>query len=190
MKKSGLADSPFFTRPEAAAKEATPPSQDLPAEKETPGGKKAIYHASDEPAGESPAKASERKSTPGKERSIDQSIDQSIDPSSDPSTDRPIDRSTRQSTEPGSKETESVDALGPVVDRPHAFYITAKVDRWLDEAVRYLKEKGLHKADRSVLVNALLHDPDLYQPAALDEIRAKLLAHLTNKSLKRVQSTG
>jgi hypothetical protein len=47
----------------------------------------------------------------------------------------------------------------------------------------------LHKADRSVLVNALLHDPALYQPASLDKIRARLLAHLTNKSLKRVQST-
>ena len=76
-----------------------------------------------------------------------------------------------------------------MVARPSAFYITQSVDRWLDEAVRYLKEKGLHKADRSVLMNAILHDPKLFEPNSLDGLRSRLLAHLTNKALKKSQST-
>lgn len=99
--------------------------------------------------------------------------------------DQPIDKSTDQSID----QSTDIDLLGPVVDRPRAFYITQKIDRWLDEAVRYLREKGMHKADRSVLVNALLHDVDLYKTNHLDDLRRRLLAHLTNKSLKRVQST-
>ena len=109
-----------------------------------------------------------------------------VDQSTDQSTKRPVNRSTDRSTDQLSK----VDTLGPIVDRPRAFYITQKVDRWLDEAVRYLRDKGIYKMDRSVLVNALIHNPDLYEPDSLEKIRKRLLAHLTNKSLKRVQSTG
>jgi hypothetical protein len=177
MKKSGLADSPFFSRDQVTGKSAAPPPKEPPAKKDATKGEKAVY-LSDGGSVDEVAK-----------RPVDRPTDQSIDQSSNRSTDRPIDPSTEQSTEGRSKGTEDVDDLGPVVDRPRAFYITAMVDRWLDEAVRYLKEKGLHKADRSVLVNALLHDPDLYKPPSLDKMRVKLLAHLTNKSLKRVQST-
>ena len=109
-----------------------------------------------------------------------------VDQSTDQSTKRPVNRSTDRSTDQLSK----VDTLGPIVDRPRAFYITQKVDRWLDEAVRYLRDKGIYKMDRSVLVNALIHNPDLYEPDSLEKLRKRLLAHLTNKSLKRVQSTG
>jgi hypothetical protein len=103
--------------------------------------------------------------------------------------DQSIDQLTNQSTQRPGDETTNVDTLGPVVERPRAFYITQKVDRWLDEAVHYLQEKGLYKADRSTLVNAMLHDPSLFAPASLDGLRSRLLAHLTNKSLKRVQAT-
>jgi hypothetical protein len=96
-------------------------------------------------------------------------------------TDRSIDRSIGWLVD--------IETLGPVVERPRAFYITEQVDRWLDEAVRYLKRKGLHKVDRSVLVNAILHNPALFSPGALDAMRARLLAHLTNKSLKRAESS-
>jgi hypothetical protein len=102
---------------------------------------------------------------------------------------RPTSRSVGQSTDQSTTPLTDVDALGSVVDRPRAFYITQKVDRWLDEGVRYLRERGMHKADRSVLVNALMHDPNLFKPKHMDSIRQRLLAHLTNKSLKRVQST-
>jgi len=103
------------------------------------------------------------------------------DQSNDQSTSRPVGQSTSQSTDQLSR----IDSLGPIVDRPRAFYITSKVDHWLDEGVRYLKAKGMHKMDRSVLLNSLLHNHLLFKPSSLEKIRNKLLAHLTNKSLKR-----
>ena len=103
------------------------------------------------------------------------------DQSNDKSTGRPVGQSTNQSTDQLSR----IDSLGPIVDRPRAFYITLKVDHWLDEGVRYLKAKGMHKMDRSVLLNSLLHNHLLFKPSSLEKIRNKLLAHLTNKSLKR-----
>ena len=106
---------------------------------------------------------------------------QSTSQSTDQLTNRPINPPIDQQT----NRLIEVDELGPVVEKPKAFYITKKVDRWLDEAVRYLQEKGLYKVDRSILVNALLHKPELFKPDSLDGIRSQLLAHLTNKSLKR-----
>jgi hypothetical protein len=106
---------------------------------------------------------------------------QSTSQSTDQSTNRPIGKSIDQSTDPLTE----VDELGPVVEKPKAFYITQKVDRWLDEAARYCQEKGLYKVDRSILVNALLHNPELFKPESLNGLRNRLLAHLTNKSLKR-----
>lgn len=122
-------------------------------------------------------KAREKKTPVGKPRNPQESVER---PTSQP-IEQPTDQSTDLSTE--------IDALGPVVGRPCSFYITQNVDRWLDEAVRYLREKGLHKMDRSVLLNALIHDRIRFKPASLDKLRPKLLAHLTNKSLKRAQST-
>jgi len=112
-------------------------------------------------------------------------VDQSTDQSTNRSTNRPTDRLTDWLIDP----TIDVDELGSIVERPRAFYITQKVDLWLDESVRYLKGKGMHKVDRSVLINALLHNEELYKQSFLNKIRKRLLAHLTNKSLKRVQST-
>ena len=117
MKKSGLADSPFFAPPEPK-KPVTPPSPKVTVKKGE---------------GDPPPKRTKRK-TP---------VDQSTDRSTERPTDRPIDKSTDRPID----QLTDVEALGPVVARPSAFYITQSVDRWLDEAVRYLKEKGLHKAD-------------------------------------------
>src|SRR5689334_18386208 len=91
----------------------------------------------------------QEKKDPKNNQSISQSIDQSTNQSINQSIDQPINRLI------------DVDELGPVVEKPKAFYITQKVDRWLDEAVRFLQEKGLYKIDRSILVNALLHNPEL-----------------------------
>jgi hypothetical protein len=100
-------------------------------------------------------------------------------------TDQSTNRQTDQSVNQQTDLLIDIDELGPVVEKPKAFYITQKVDRWLDEAVRYLQERGLYKVDRSILVNALLHNPENFKPASLDELRKQLLAHLTNKSLRR-----
>ena len=102
---------------------------------------------------------------------------------------RPTDQpAIRPANQPFSWPTE-VDDLGLVVGTSKSFYITRKVDSWLDDAVRYLRSKDLHKVDRSVVINALLHSPDLFEPEHLDKIRERLLAHLTNKFMSRDQST-
>ena len=104
----------------------------------------------------------------------------------DQETNRPVSQPVNRPTDLSTHRFTDIDELGPVVEKPRAFYITKKVDHWLDEAVRYLQEKGLYKVDRSILVNALLHNPELFNPASLDRLRNQLLAHLTNKSLRRV----
>src|SRR5712692_3897260 len=52
----------------------------------------------------------------------------------------------------GQSTGQAVDQLdGQVLDRPKAFYITRRLDRRLDEAVRYFQaQHGLKKVDRSV----------------------------------------
>ena len=112
-----------------------------------------------------------------------------VDQSTDQSTNQLTNRSTNRLTDWLIDPITDVDELGSVVERPRAFYITQKVDLWLDEAVRYLRGKGIHKVDRSVLINALLHHDAILNPRFLNTISKILLAHLTNKSLKRVQST-
>ena len=101
------------------------------------------------------------------------------------STDQPTNRQISQPIDQPINPFTDVDEMGPVVEKPKAFYITQKVDRWLDEAVRYCQEKGLYKVDRSILVNALMHNPELFKQESLDALRNRLLAHLTNKSLRR-----
>jgi len=104
----------------------------------------------------------------------------------------PVNQSIKQRTnrlaDQSIDQFAKVDTLGPIVDRPRAFYITQRIDHWVDEAVAYLRNKGMHKMDRSVLVNTLLHNPELYKPSSLKKLRNRLLAHLTNRSLKRVQA--
>ena len=129
---------------------------------------------------ESPTPRIAAKSKPEKKEGALKNITP-VDQSNDQSTNRPATQSANRSTDQLSR----IDSLGPIVDRPRAFYITLKVDHWLDEGVRYLKVKGMHKMDRSVLLNSLLHNPLLFKPSSLEKIRNKLLAHLTNKSLKR-----
>ena len=87
---------------------------------------------------------------------------QSTSQTTDQSINRPINQSIDQSTDPSIDSLAAVDELGPVVEKPKAFYITQKVDRWLDEAVRYCQEAcagaleaaGLSLADVSLYLGA------------------------------------
>ena len=140
----------------------------------------------DSPTPKVAPKPKERKTVEAKkETKINQLTNQSTSQSTDQSTNRPISQPINLPIDQLTNRFTDVDELGPVVEKPKAFYITQKVDHWLDEAVRYLQEKGLYKVDRSILVNALLHKPELFKPDSLDGIRNQLIAHLTNKSLKR-----
>ena len=138
--------------------------------------------STDSPTPSKEAKAREaREKIPSKQKPVNKPVRLLVDQS----VNQPTSQSTSQSTD----TLLDIDSIGPVVGRPCAFYITQRVDEWLDEAVRYLKEKGLHKVDRSVILNAILHDPELYNHTSLNGLRNRILLHLTNRSLKRVQST-
>ena len=103
--------------------------------------------------------------------------------------DQSVDQSTSQSTDQSTEQAIDMNGIGPVVARPLAFYVTQQVDAWLDEAVHYLRVQGLHKVDRSVIVNALLHDKMLYDKRNLKALRPKILAHMANKFMARTRST-
>ena len=96
-------------------------------------------------------------------------------------------QSTDQSTNRSIDQSIDIDDLGPVVGKPRAFYITQQLDKWLDDAVRHFQSKGIQKVDRSVVVNALLHNPTHFDKINLDNLRKIILLHLTNKALKRTQ---
>ncbi len=66
--------------------------------------------------------------------------------------------------------------------RPKAFYITLRLDARLDEAVRYLRDvRGIRKADRSAVVNALLDRDELWTESALDDLAAEVIDRLTSR---------
>jgi hypothetical protein len=99
----------------------------------------------------------------------DQSTGQAVDQSPSPSTGQP-------STPPS----------GRVVDRPKSFYITVRLDRQLDEAVRYFQERhGIRKADRSTIINAVLDDPAQWTESALDTLVDRLISQLTSRLTSR-----
>jgi hypothetical protein len=68
------------------------------------------------------------------------------------------------------------------VPRPKAFYITRRLDRRLEAAVRYFQEvQGIVKADRSTVLNALLDREDLFSEEALESLAARVIAQLTSR---------
>src|SRR5437870_2209322 len=88
------------------------------------------------------------------------------------STNRSTDQSTGQPTSQPPNRSISQPASASrskIVDKPKAFYITERLDKRLDEAVRYFQEKhGIKKVDRSTLVNVLLDNDANWTEEALD----------------------
>ena len=103
-----------------------------------------------------------------------QSIDQPVDQSINQSTNRSINQSTKQLTNnlpPGN-----------IVDRPKAFYITTRLDKRLDDAVRYFQDvHGIKKADRSTVVNAMLDSEENWTDKSLDRLVSRLISQLTSR---------
>jgi hypothetical protein len=98
---------------------------------------------------------------PMRKRPVDQSTDQSIDQSANPLTRREGNQT---------------------VERPKAFYITKRLDRRIDAAVRYLQEKhGIKKVDRSVVVNAMLDNEAWWTEEALDLLVDRVISQLTSR---------
>ena len=113
--------------------------------------------------------------------SVDQSTDQSTAWSAaDAAGHMPSEPSSRQAVAPAIGPTEL--PSGDVVRRPKAFYITKRLDRRIDEAVRYMSQvKGINKVDRSTVLNALADREELFSEEALDELADRVIGQLTSR---------
>jgi hypothetical protein len=91
------------------------------------------------------------------------------------STRKFMKQSTKQSTEPNDKD---------VVNKPKGFYITHRLDKRLNHAVKYLQEKhGIKKVDRSLVINALLDTDATWTDEALDHLVDPIINILTSRLL-------
>jgi hypothetical protein len=101
------------------------------------------------------------------------------------SADQSTSQSTNQSTSQLINQSTSR-PLTQIVDRPKAFYITEGLDEKLDHAVMYLQKKhGIKKVDRSVIVNALLDNDELWTDQALDQLVERVVSQLTSRLMSR-----
>ncbi len=100
-------------------------------------------------------------------------------------TQQSINQSIRQSTKQSTKRAtkQQISQLGnKFVEKPKGFYITQRLDKKLDEAVRYLQEvHGIKKADRSTLVNAILDNQANWTEEALDLLVDRVISLLTSR---------
>jgi hypothetical protein len=102
---------------------------------------------------------------------------------------KPANQSTSQSTNQSTSQLINQSTSRPlsrIVDRPKAFYITESLDEKLDQAVTYLQKKhGIKKVDRSVIVNALLDNGELWTDQALDQLVERVVSQLTSRLISR-----
>jgi len=103
------------------------------------------------------SEASQEASTEPAKRRVNQASSQS--------TSRPTERSSPR-----------------VMERPKAFYITKRLDRDIDEAVRYFQDvHGIKKVDRSVVVTAMLDNDSLWSDKSLDKLVDRVMSELTSR---------
>ncbi len=114
-----------------------------------------------------------------------QSTSQSINQSTNRSTDQSSSQSTSQTLH-RSNSQPAYTSRSKIVDKPKAFYITERLDKHLDDAVRYFQEKhGIKKVDRSTLVNVLLDNDAHWTDEALDVVLERVISQLTNRLINR-----
>lgn len=95
---------------------------------------------------------------------------------SEPTKSR-VDQLSSQSTSRPTRKSSS-----RVMERPKAFYITERLDKKLDEAVRHFQDvHGIKKVDRSVVVTALLDNEDLWSDKSLDKLVDRVMSELTSR---------
>jgi hypothetical protein len=97
------------------------------------------------------------------------------------STDQSINQSTEQSINQLPSHA-TIQSSTKILEKPRGFYITDRLDKRLDEAVRYFKEQhGIKKADRSTIVNAVLDNDALWTEDALDRMVEQVITQLTKR---------
>jgi hypothetical protein len=89
-------------------------------------------------------------------------------------------RVVQPSSQSTSRPTRS--SSSRVMERPKAFYITERLDKKLDEAVRRFQDvHGIKKVDRSVVVTAMLDNEDLWSDKSLDRLFDRVMSELTSR---------
>jgi hypothetical protein len=105
--------------------------------------------------------------------------------SPDQSTTESTGQSTRQSTGSSARALTAfaVDrGAHETVGRPKAFYITTRLNKRLDAAVRYFQEVwGIKKVDRSAIVNVMLDTDSHWTDKALDQVADRLVRLLASR---------
>jgi hypothetical protein len=140
------------------AAEKTKKDKEQPKREETPSEQKAAHHfpASEKPVQKVPVKAPHP--------SINQSVNQPINQSINQLTDHLDER---------------------LMNKPKGFYISEKLDKRFDKAVEYFEEKHQLRIDRSILLNALLEDENIWDEQSLDRLIDRLINQLTRKLTNR-----
>lgn len=105
----------------------------------------------------------------------------SVDPNDRPSeSTKVVDQMSRP-----EQSTELL--LGPIPDRPTAFYLPDSINKQIDEAVKYYAKTHKIKADRSAVVAALLGKKQVWNPQALDSMLPELKEQLSNRLEARLR---
>src|SRR6266446_7415504 len=92
------------------------------------------------------------------------------------STSQPATQSVRQPSEQPTHSSAHLSDTTTVI-RPKSFYITVRLDKRLDEAVRYFQEvHNIKKVDRSILLNAMLDTDAQWTEEALDLLVARIIS--------------
>ncbi len=102
------------------------------------------------------------------------------------STSQPATQSVRQPTDQSTHSLPQLsDTETKTVIRPKSFYITVRLDKRLDEAVRYFQDvHNIKKVDRSILINAMLDNDAQWTEEALNLLVARIISLLTNKLVR------
>jgi hypothetical protein len=103
------------------------------------------------------------------------------------SASQTLTENARESGGPGSDDFRfSNEVESRVLPKGKSFYITERLSKNLDEAVRYFKEvHHIQNADRSALLGALIDDESIWDRQHLDSLTDRLLDQLTNRLVNR-----
>ncbi len=125
------------------------------------------------------------------ERPVSQPVDQPVDQSTGWSIHKPLRNNHARAShqpinqsisQPTNQSIKQSTRYSRVLNRPKAFYITERLDKRLDEAVRYFEEThGIRKVDRSIIVNALLDNEANWAEEALDLLVDRVISQLTSR---------
>jgi hypothetical protein len=102
------------------------------------------------------------------------------------STTQPSNSSVNRSSNRPVDPSVDQQLTGKVVDRPVAFYLPEVINQQIDAAVDYIEKRHHTKVDRSAIVSAILGNPALWEPEALNQLVDKAIQQLTSRLTSRL----